>query len=208
MLTVEQLLARVRPRAARRARRPARRRVRWVHCTELLDPTPWLTGGELLLTTGIQLADPRAPARVRRAARRARDRRRSASAPASRTSALPDALLAGRARAVAAAVRGALRAAVHRDLRARVRASRRPSGYAALRRSTAIQEQLERLVLEERGIDEVMAVVAEAIGGTRDRAQPARRDDRRRARDGRCASRARCATRAPRRCGRRFGRSP
>jgi len=29
--------------------------VRWVHSTELPDPTPWLKGGELLLTTGIQL---------------------------------------------------------------------------------------------------------------------------------------------------------
>ncbi|HEV3284453.1 MAG TPA: PucR family transcriptional regulator ligand-binding domain-containing protein [Solirubrobacteraceae bacterium] len=34
--------------------------VRWVHSTELLDPTPWLKGGELLLTTGIQLEDPTA----------------------------------------------------------------------------------------------------------------------------------------------------
>jgi purine catabolism regulator len=29
--------------------------VRWVHSSELLDPTPWLRGGELLLTTGLQL---------------------------------------------------------------------------------------------------------------------------------------------------------
>jgi DNA-binding PucR family transcriptional regulator len=29
--------------------------VRWVHISELPDPTPWLSGGELLLTTGIQL---------------------------------------------------------------------------------------------------------------------------------------------------------
>jgi purine catabolism regulator len=29
--------------------------VRWVHSTELTDPTPWLRGGELLLTTGMQL---------------------------------------------------------------------------------------------------------------------------------------------------------
>ena len=29
--------------------------VRWVHSTELPDPTPWLRGGELLLTTGMQL---------------------------------------------------------------------------------------------------------------------------------------------------------
>src|SRR5437660_11026868 len=34
--------------------------VRWVHSTELLDPTPWLKGGELLLTTGIQLDGPKA----------------------------------------------------------------------------------------------------------------------------------------------------
>jgi purine catabolism regulatory family protein/PucR-like helix-turn-helix protein/diguanylate cyclase with GGDEF domain len=34
--------------------------VRWVHSTELTDPTPWLKGGELLLTMGIQLAGPKA----------------------------------------------------------------------------------------------------------------------------------------------------
>src|SRR3954452_24872598 len=34
------------------------RPVRWVHSSELLDPTPWLSGGELLLTTGMQLTDP------------------------------------------------------------------------------------------------------------------------------------------------------
>jgi purine catabolism regulator len=33
----------------------AQSHVRWVHSTELPDPTPWLKGGELLLTTGIQL---------------------------------------------------------------------------------------------------------------------------------------------------------
>jgi purine catabolism regulator len=29
------------------------RRIRWVHVSELEDPTPWLKGGELLLTTGM-----------------------------------------------------------------------------------------------------------------------------------------------------------
>ena len=33
------------------------RPVRWVHISELADPTPWLSGGELLLTTGLQLGD-------------------------------------------------------------------------------------------------------------------------------------------------------
>jgi purine catabolism regulator len=37
----------------------ANRPVRWVHSTELPDPTPWLKGGELLLSTGIQLNGPR-----------------------------------------------------------------------------------------------------------------------------------------------------
>jgi purine catabolism regulator len=32
--------------------------IRWVHMTELLDPTPWLSGGEVLLTTGMQLHSP------------------------------------------------------------------------------------------------------------------------------------------------------
>nr|MBA2240550.1 PucR family transcriptional regulator ligand-binding domain-containing protein [Solirubrobacterales bacterium] len=36
----------------------AGRRIRWVHMSELTDPTPWLSGGELLLTTGISLKAP------------------------------------------------------------------------------------------------------------------------------------------------------
>lgn len=31
--------------------------IRWVHVSEVLDPTPWLQGGELLLTTGLRLSD-------------------------------------------------------------------------------------------------------------------------------------------------------
>jgi purine catabolism regulator len=37
----------------------AQSHVRWVHSTELPDPTPWLKGGELLLTTGLQLTGPK-----------------------------------------------------------------------------------------------------------------------------------------------------
>jgi DNA-binding PucR family transcriptional regulator len=37
----------------------AQRHVRFVHSTELADPTPWLKGGELLLTTGLQLTGPK-----------------------------------------------------------------------------------------------------------------------------------------------------
>ncbi|HWX45292.1 MAG TPA: PucR family transcriptional regulator, partial [Solirubrobacteraceae bacterium] len=38
----------------------AQSQVRWVHSTELTDPTPWLRGGELLLTTGLQLQGAKA----------------------------------------------------------------------------------------------------------------------------------------------------
>jgi purine catabolism regulator len=37
----------------------AQAHVRWVHSTELPDPTPWLKGGELLLSTGLQLQGPK-----------------------------------------------------------------------------------------------------------------------------------------------------
>src|SRR5258708_34313096 len=49
----------------------AERPIRWVHISELEDPTPWLSGGELLLTTGIQLSSP---ARQRRFCDRLADR--------------------------------------------------------------------------------------------------------------------------------------
>lgn len=37
--------------------RGAENNVRWVHISEVEDPTPWLTGGELLLTTGLNIRD-------------------------------------------------------------------------------------------------------------------------------------------------------
>ena len=39
------------------------RPIRWVHTSELSDPTPWLSGGEMLLTTGMGLAGPPAQQR-------------------------------------------------------------------------------------------------------------------------------------------------
>ena len=38
----------------------ANAQVRWVHSSELVDPTPWLKGGEVLLTTGMQLQGAKA----------------------------------------------------------------------------------------------------------------------------------------------------
>lgn len=36
---------------------PAQTRVRWAHSIELLDPAPYLTGGELVMTTGLRLGE-------------------------------------------------------------------------------------------------------------------------------------------------------
>jgi purine catabolism regulator len=57
-LTVESLIAELGLKLAS-GEESAKAHVRWVHSTELLDPTPWLKGGELLLTTGLQLDGPR-----------------------------------------------------------------------------------------------------------------------------------------------------
>jgi purine catabolism regulator len=49
----------------------ADRPIRWVHVSELEDPTPWLKGGELLLTTGMGVGD--SPAKQRAFIRRLSD---------------------------------------------------------------------------------------------------------------------------------------
>jgi purine catabolism regulator len=57
-LTVESLIAELGLELAS-GHDSAKTHVRWVHSTELTDPTPWLRGGELLLTTGIELDGPK-----------------------------------------------------------------------------------------------------------------------------------------------------
>jgi PucR family transcriptional regulator, purine catabolism regulatory protein len=59
MLTVEGLVAELGLKLLS-GEEAAQAHVRWVHSTELLDPTPWLRGGELLLTTGLQLQSAKA----------------------------------------------------------------------------------------------------------------------------------------------------
>ena len=63
--------------------------VRWVHITELPDPTPWLSGGELLLTTGLQLDTDRRQREFVRLLAEPSPRGPRASAPASSTRSCP-----------------------------------------------------------------------------------------------------------------------
>ncbi|WP_354700997.1 hypothetical protein DSM112329_01294 [Paraconexibacter sp. AEG42_29] len=140
------------------------RPVRWVHISELEDPTPWLSGGELLLTTGLALSTDDG----QRAFVHALDDHGLAGlgfglgfAHAS----IPDALLdAARQRnfpileipyeqPFIAVTEKAFTRLVNEQ-------------YAVLQRSIAAQERLQRIVLSERGLDAIVAAIAALVGGT------------------------------------------
>src|SRR5687768_17393601 len=137
--------------------------IRWVHISELEDPTPWLSGGELLLTTGLALTDEASQ-------RRFVDR-------------LADHGLAGLGFGIgfghdqipetivtAARERGFPLIEVPYELpfiaiteQAFTRLVNEE--YALLRRSIAAQERLQRVVLAERGLDGIVGALAGILGG-------------------------------------------
>src|SRR3954454_20086344 len=137
--------------------------VRWVHISELEDPPPWLSGGELLLTTGMGLLD----AECQRAFVR---------------------LLAGHGLAGLGLGTGF----AHQEIPEAVRETAAELGfplvevpyevpfiavtekaashlvnehYAVLQRALSAHERLERIVLSERGLDGVAEALASLIGG-------------------------------------------
>ena len=124
--------------------------VRWVHISELQDPTPWLSGGELMLTTGIPLdsaAKQRAFVRI-----------------------LADRNLAGLGFGIGFTHQALPKALVDearkRDfplfevpystpfiaITEKAFAKLVNEQYEVLQRGVAVQRRLERLVLEERGL--------------------------------------------------------
>jgi purine catabolism regulator len=138
--------------------------VRWVHISEHPDPTPWLSGGELLLTTGIPLdTEERQREFVRLLA--GHHLAGLGFGTGFDHDALPAALL-DEARLhefpvfevpyelpFIALTESAFTRLVNEQ-------------YEVLQRGIAIHKRLERLVLEERGLDEVVRALAAAIGGT------------------------------------------
>jgi len=137
--------------------------VRWVHITELPDPTPWLSGGELMLTTGIQL---RTADQQRAFVKRLAEHGLAGLGFGTGFdhAALPDALVA-EARKLEFPLfevpyRTPFIAITERAFTQIVNA-----GYETLRRGAEIHRRMERLVLEERGLDEVVRALATAIGG-------------------------------------------
>ncbi len=163
MLTVERLLSEVGLQLAF-GHAAGGAAVRWVHSTELLDPTPWLTGGELLLTTGSQLDTPeRQRAYVERLV--AHGIAGVGLGVGFEHAELPAALCAA-AEEHALPIFAVPYEVPFIAITERAFSHLVSEQYAALRRSTAIQGRLERLVLEERGLGEVMRMVAGAIGGS------------------------------------------
>jgi purine catabolism regulator len=137
--------------------------VRWVHIAELPDPTPWLSGGELLLTTGMQLGSEE---RQRDFIRRLSDHHLAGLGFGTGFDheRLPAALVEeAQARAFPvfevpyelpfiAITEKAFTRLVNEQ-------------YEVLQGGIAIHKRLERLVLEERGLDELVRALAAAIGG-------------------------------------------
>src|SRR3954452_7781435 len=137
--------------------------VRWVHISELEDPTPFLSGGELLLTTGMQLVDPEGQrAYVARLAGHGLAGLGFGTGLAH--AAIPAALVA------AAEEQGFPLFEVPYEtpfiaLTEKAFAHLVNEQYAVLRRALAAHERLERVVLSEQGLDGVAAALASLIAG-------------------------------------------
>jgi purine catabolism regulator len=138
--------------------------VRWVHISEEVDPTPWLSGGELLLTSGTQFAadDDREYFIDRLAAHN----------------------LAGLGFGLTDGVRRPPAALVERAERAGfplfevphsmpfITITEKAMGrlvnerYDILRRGIIVQQELENLLLEGHGMGEIATTIAVAVGGS------------------------------------------
>jgi purine catabolism regulator len=138
--------------------------VRWVHIAELEDPTPWMSGGELLLTNGLQLDTPK---RQRAFVARLVDHQLAGLGFGTgfTHATVPTAVV------TAARERGLPLFEVPYELPfiaiTEAAFSRLVNEqYAVLRRAIAAHERLERIVLAERGLDAVVAALATLIGGS------------------------------------------
>jgi purine catabolism regulator len=136
--------------------------VRWVHISELQDPTTWLSGGEVLLTTGMALETPE---RQREFVGRLADHQLAALGfgVGFGHEQVPPALVQAAAERefpvfevpyevpFIAVTEAAFTQLVNEQ-------------YAVLRRALAAHERLERVVLSERGLEALAGTLATLIG--------------------------------------------
>ena len=139
----------------------ARAPIRWVHITELADPTPWLSGGELVLTTGMALrSDDELRAYVRCLA--GHDLAGLGFGTGFDHRSLP-AALAEEARALAFPVFEVPYELPFIALTEKAFTRLVNDAYEALERSGRIHKRLERIVLEERGLEELVRALASSV---------------------------------------------
>jgi DNA-binding PucR family transcriptional regulator len=137
--------------------------VRWVHISELPDPTPWLNGGELLLTTGLTLdSDKRQREFIRLLA--GHHLAGLGFGTGFDHDGLPEPLL-DEARSQGFPVFEVPYELPFIALTERAFTQLVNEEYEVLQRGIAIHKRLERLVLEERGLDELVRALAAATGG-------------------------------------------
>ena len=162
MLTVASLLAELELELSVDAD-AAEREIRWVHISELEDPTPFLSGGELLLTTGINLTTPERQRELVRLLSE-RDAAGLGLGTGFDHPALPDAVVEEAfdrglplfevpyAMPFIALTEKAFKRLVNEQ-------------FSVLERGIEVHALLEGLVLAERGLGEVIKAIADAVGG-------------------------------------------
>ncbi|MGI8727141.1 MAG: PucR family transcriptional regulator [Solirubrobacterales bacterium] len=137
--------------------------IRWVHSTELVDPTRWLSGGELLLTTGLNLTDE---ARQRELIERLDEAGVCGLGFGTGFdhAEIPPVVIAA-ADEVDLPVFEVPYEMPFIALTERVATALVNEQYAVLERGIEAHNRLEGVVLSERGLAAVMAAIAEAVGG-------------------------------------------
>ena len=138
--------------------------LRWVHISELADPTPWLRGGELMLTTGIPL-DTAAKQRAYIRLLAEHNLAGLGFGTGFSHKKLPKALLE-EARKRDFPLFEVPYSTPFIAITEKAFARLVNEQYEVLQRGIAVQRRLERLVLEERGLEEIVATIASAVGGT------------------------------------------
>ena len=162
MLTVESLLSELELELAVSAG-ASDRRIRWVHISELEDPTPFLSGGELLLTTGINLTSP---TRQRKFARKLAEREAAGLGFGTGFdhAELPKALV-DEASSLGLPLFEVPYEMPFIALTECAFTKLVNEGYSVLERGIEVHALLEGLVLAERGLDEIMRSIAESVAG-------------------------------------------
>jgi PucR family transcriptional regulator, purine catabolism regulatory protein len=139
------------------------RAVRWVHISEIVDPTPWLSGGELLLTTGLQLERPELQREyVARLDGHGLSGLGLGTGFAHET--VPEAM-AQAADELAFPLFEVPYEVPFIAVTEKAFTHLVNEHYAVLQRALSAHERLERIVLSERGLDGVAGALASLIGG-------------------------------------------